>query len=354
MAVKWSWAFGPETPQDLENAGWTVPTKDPLYLTSSVKPVYTYPGSPPRRSLNIYRDNIVTAPAGTVSAEGWVAVAFYCNDAFDKWYQDRHIIQVKDERGEAISIYCPSDNTQTISLFVGGTQDPSGSFVVSQNDWHYVALQYSMTSSTWSARWYLDGTAMGSLTVDAAQDPATDDQLQLSIAGMSENFALGTWYGQIATWDDKNGDAGAVSRYVTRVELGKDTATVGSWTPSAGSDDFAVLSGTMTTGSYVQNSAAVIGNSVTCQISASAGLNIANQIGTMGAHIDGVTAHGLVSGSGPYGLVALGDDNITWSRGSNVLPTIADPKYAFASSPTGSSGAAWSGTSTVYLKYEVS
>ena len=353
MAVKWSWAFGAETPQDLENAGWTVATKDPLYLTSSATRVYTYPGSPARRSLNIYRDIIVEAPAGSVAAEGWVAVAFYCDDTFDSWYQDRHIIRVKDENGKAISIYCASDNTQTISLYVGDTQDPSGSYVVSPNDWHYVALQYSMTSSTWSGRWYLDGVAMGSLTTDASEDPATEDQLQLSIAGMSNTGRLGTWYGQIVTWDDKNGDSGEVSRYVTRVELGKDTATVGSWTPSVGSDDFAVLSGTMTTGSYVQNAAAVIGNSLTCQISASAGLSIANQIGTTPATINGVTVHGLVSGSGPYGKVALGDNNSDWSRGSSVLPTIADPKYTYATAAT-ASGGAWAGTSTVYLQYEVS
>jgi len=203
MAVKWSWAFGAETPQDLENAGWTVPTKDPLYLTSSATRTYTYPGSPARRSLNIYRDTIVAAPAGSVAAEGWVGVAFYCDDTFDSWYRSRHIISVEDENGKAISVYCATDNTQTISLFVGDTPDPSGSYVVSPNDWHYIALQYSMTSSTWSGRWYLDGVAMGSLTTDASEDPATEDQLKLSIAGMSNAGRLGTWYGQIVTWDDK-------------------------------------------------------------------------------------------------------------------------------------------------------
>tara|TARA_R110002124_G_scaffold89937_7_gene229778 strand:+ start:6758 stop:7819 length:1062 start_codon:yes stop_codon:yes gene_type:complete len=353
MAVKWSWPFGPETAEELETIGWDAQYVSPVYTTSSTSPVYTYPGSPERYSLNLYRDNIVKAPPSVVGASGWVAVAFYCSDTFDSWYRDRHIISIKDENNKAIAIYCSVDDTQNVGLRVGDTDDPSGSFTVSQNDWHYVALQYDMTSSVWSARWYLDGAPMGSLTSDASEDPATEDQLTLSIAGMSNLNGLKTWYGQIVTWDDKLGDSGAVSRYATRVQLGKDTATAGSWSPSVGTDNFAVLSGTMVTGTYVQNTAATIGNFLTCQISASAGLSLANQLGTTPASINGVTAHGLVSGSGPYGLFALGDNNIDWSRGSTVLPTIADPKYGYATAVTGGSGV-WSGTSTVYLKYEVS
>jgi len=354
MAVKWSWSFGAETAEELETAGWDPQSTNVAHITEDNSRIYTYVGSPSRYSLNMRRGYQIAAPPGVVSPSGWVAVAFYCNDVFDQWYQDRHIIMIKDDRGKAISIYCDNNATQTVKLKVGDTNDPAGAFTVSQNDWHYIALQYDMTSSVWSARWYLDGVAMGTLTSDASEEATTAQELRLSVAGISDADALGTWYGQIIAWDDKLGDAGEISKFATRIQPGIDTAEGGVWNPSTGATNWEVLSGTMATGTYTEIAGAVVGNYVTCQASTGAGVDISDMVGVIPTSIHGVTCHGLVSGSGPYGKVSLGDDNSNWVTGTNVLPAIADPKYAFATAPSQSSGGVWTSASTVYLKYEVS
>ena len=71
MAIKWSWAFGPETPAELRSMGWGV--EETYTVSSSQEYTYTYTGSPARHSL-VMDDNYtdVTVPVGCVAAEGWV------------------------------------------------------------------------------------------------------------------------------------------------------------------------------------------------------------------------------------------------------------------------------------------
>ncbi len=337
MAVKWSWVFGPETNTELEEMGWALSSVSTSDITQSSAHTYTYPGSPPRKSINIRRTRTLTAPAGTFGAEGWACVAFYCSDFFDEWSENYHALKIySGAGGKSIKIY--SDTAapnQTMILQVDDTFDPAGSVTVSQDDWHFIALQYSMTGTTWSARWYLDGVPVGSLTTDASVDPTTDDQIQVSIAGCSTTDSLFTWYGQMIAYDEW-GDDGFRQAYVTRVQptdaLG-GTENVGTWNPVGAANNYEAVESPYETGSYSENSSASTGDKLF--IAAGLGATIQGQTGVgVGSTVYGVTNHSWVTGSGLSGSVGIGknDGFYSYSTGSSIFPDTNDPTYGYVTS----------------------
>jgi len=336
MAVKWSWAFGPESNTELEEMGWTLSTTDPGYITQSSTHTYTYPGSPPgRKSINIRTSQTVRPPNGAYGAEGWACVAFYCSDVFNEWGTNYHAIKIDSGvSGKSIKIYSDvSAPNQTMILQVDNTFDPSGSITVTQNDWHYIALQYSMTGTTWSARWYLDGAAVGSLTTDASVDPTTDEQITLSMAGVSTQNELYTWYGQMISYDDWNDDGGK-PLYVTRVSPDTDLGgfTSGSWTPYGAASNAQAVESPFGTSSYSSNSSISTGE----RLAVSAGG------GTLGAKLNvglssviyGVTNHAFVTGSGLSGTVGIGNTATpgVYHTGSSIFPDTSDITYGYSTS----------------------
>lgn len=338
MGIKWSWSFGEENNDDLLEMGFDVyDFGNTFWTTQSALPLYTYPGSPAgRKSLTLNRDvPLITVP-GAASAEGWVAVSFYCSETFNEFGDNAHAIRVKDNNsGKSIKVYSNVDDSQTMVLEVDNTFDPSGSITVSQNDWHTIALQYSMTGNVWSARWYLDGAAVGSLTTDVTNTPATEEALQLSIAGCGNTNNLGTHYGHIVTYDDWN-DNGWQQVYVTRVQptdgLG-GTENVGTWAPTGAPNNWEAVESPYNTSSYSENSSSSPGDRLF--IAAGLGSTIQTQTGVgPGSTVYGVTNHAWVTGSGLSGSVGIGknDGLYSYSTGSSFFPDTNDPTYGYVTS----------------------
>jgi len=354
MAVKWSWAFGPETNTELMEMGWTMAYPSTSEITQSSAHTYTYPGAPVgRKSINMRRQMSVISPQKTSAAEGWACVAFYCSDVFDQWGENYHAIKIiSGAGGKSIKIYSDaSAPNQTMILQVDGAFDPSGSVTVTQNDWHYIALQYSMTGTIWSARWYLDGAPVGSLTTDGSAHATTDDQISLSIAGTSWSNSFYTWYGQIITYDDWSDDGGK-PLYVTRVDPknqwagGAPHGQIGTWAPVGAATNPAAVESPYNTSSYSENTASVAGDRLVIYNfpDIATALNIDSS-----SIVYGVTNHAWVTGSGLSGSVGIAAPNIAggWTTGSSILPDTNDPTYGYVSS--GSILAA----DQLYMSYEV-
>lgn len=336
MAVKWSWAFGPETNTELDEMGWTLSDLNPSNITQSSTHLYTYPGDPSgRKSINLKRVQTIYPPNGAYGAEGWACVAFYCSDSFNEWGENYHAIKIYSAvGGKSIKIY--SDVTtpnQTMILQVDNTFDPSGSVTVTSNDWHYIALQYSMTGTTWSARWYLDGAPVGSLTTDASVDPTTDEQITLSIAGTSNQNQFFTWYGQMTSYDDWSDD-GSKPLYVTRVSPDTDLGgfTSGSWTPYGAASNAQAVESPFGTSSYSSNSSISTGERLA--VSAGGGTLAAKLNVGLSSVIYGVTNHAFVTGSGLSGTVGVGNTATpgVYHTGSSIFPDTSDITYGYSSS----------------------
>lgn len=337
MAVKWSWSFGTENNDDLAEMGWDpYDTGNTYYSTQSSSPIYTYPGSPAgRKSVTLRREVPLIAPPKVLASEGWVSVSFYCSDLFNEYGDRYHAIKVTDGgSGNSIKIYSDVSSAQTMILQVGSTFDTSGSVTVSQNDWHTISLQYSMTGTTWSARWYLDGAAVGSLTSAAIGSAATSDNLLVSVAGCSSDNDLLTHYGHIVSYDDWN-DEGWKQVYVTRLQPTQDlgAATVGSWTAVGAATSAEAVESPFNTSSYSSNSAASVGDKL--GIGAAVSDTIMDQLNILsGSTIYGVTNHAFVTGSGASGSVGIGKVSSPGviSKGDFIFPDTSDVTYGYVTS----------------------
>jgi hypothetical protein len=335
MAVKWSWVFGPETNTELDEMGWTLSDLNTSNITQSSTNVYTYPGSPPRNSINLKRTRTVFPPNGAYGAEGWACVAFYCSDFFDEWGENYHAIKINSAvGGKSIKIFSDASSpNQTMILQVDDTFDPSGSIAVTQDDWHYIALQYSMTGTTWAARWYLDGVPVGSLTTDVSAHATTDEQITLSIAGMSNTDSLFTWYGQMTSYDDWSDD-GSKPLYVTRVSPDTDLGgfTSGSWNPVGAASNAQAVESPFGTSSYSNNSSISSGE----RLGVSAGgASLASKLNIdVSSTIYGITNHAFVTGSGMSGAVGIGNASSPgiYHTGSSIYPDTSDITYGYSTS----------------------
>ena len=123
MAIKWSWAFGPESAVTLEEMGWDFEDNDANYNAPDSTLTYTYAGSPTRYSLA--KDKYTFGqwcriPTGCAAPEGWVAAPVYVSGSYT---QGRSVIQVLGaSTGKYISIYMKTAATDTFALYVDNTR----------------------------------------------------------------------------------------------------------------------------------------------------------------------------------------------------------------------------------------
>jgi hypothetical protein len=336
MGIKWSWSFGTEDNDDLQEMGWDpYDNGNSYYSTQSSSPIYSYPGSPGgRKSFTLRREANLIAPAKILAAEGWVSVSFYCPDLFNEYSDRYHAIKITDgNSGKSIKVYSNVGSAQTMVLEVDNTFDPSGSVTVTQGDWHIISLQYSMTGTTWAARWYLDGVAVGSLTSDVTGTPADADNLLVSIAGCSATNDLLTHYGHIVCYDDWS-DNGQQQVYVTRVSPDTNLGgfTSGSWSPVGAASNPEAVESPFNTSSYSLNSSTSTGEKLAVS---AGGATLASKLGIgVSSTIYGITNHGFVTGSGLSGSIGIGNTSSpgVYHTGDSIFPDTNDPTYGYVSS----------------------
>tara|TARA_R110000824_G_scaffold47486_11_gene135214 strand:- start:384 stop:1472 length:1089 start_codon:yes stop_codon:yes gene_type:complete len=361
MGVKWSWAFGPETTLELVEMGWTFGSVGNEHVNYPVTtPVYTYPGSPTRYSYSVanawsYR---LTAPPKVLNNKGCVSVPFYWDNTFSEWYDYFSAIKINLPGVENIAVFPNNAGTNTLRMVLGGTEGVDATIPL--NQWNYISITYDMSSTTWGAAWYVNGTLIqsGTKTGMTAVPDASSDQLQLSF---SPGFCInnGSYMGQIIVYDDVADAAEVPWKFVSRIEPVEDApaVTTGIWTPSSGLSNFAVLDLPWSTGSYTTNTGSADGDKVTVLLTGSGtpGMGgIPSQIGIVPTNISGITVHGWASGSGQDGFVGLASDINTFNMitGAHGQPSIGVPTYCF-STATGSAIGSWEASSSVYMKYEV-
>ena len=152
---------------------------------------------------------------------------------------------------------------------------------------------------------------------------------------------------------DSYTDASEVPRFVTRLQPTNLTGSTGTWTAvNAPTVLDAVTGSSVNSSSYAHNTAIVVGEYLNFE----AGTTIDGALGCSASYVDGVTMHFVASGSGPFAQAQLSDNpSGAWATGSNVMLTVGNPGYGYASAATRpQAGGAWSGSSDLYLKYEAS
>ena len=353
MAIKWSWAFGAETALQLKNEmGWDMDSTDPNLMAPSQTFIYSYPGSPTtgpsaRYSMRTDFDKNMIIPRSAWSNEGWVTIALYGNT--NAVHPNGRVIEVYGSDA-ADSIWFQIETSGLVSLYVDSTLVDTFTPAGLGFNWNYWALRYTMSGSTWGATLFLNGVEIlsGSKSGGGVQpEPGPNGVIQFQAPYNAQDA---NYFGQIICYDSLS-DAGEKDHlFVTRVNPTVDTSTAGTWLPSVGSDDFAVLSASFDSSTETVNASAVGGNNVVVQ----ADVTITTQIGTTPNTVYGVTLHAWGSGSGLNAFTGVSDANTLYDTGSHITPDTNDPTYCFASSvikPDG--GGAWTGADVPFMKYEV-
>jgi hypothetical protein len=245
--------------------------------------------------------------------------------------------------------------TGTVALYVNGVLK-STSAVYDWSSWHYVALRWDMgstTPGTWQGEMYIDGTLEGSGS-DAQANTVVDLTVSYGAAGTNTNPWL---VGQIILYD-AIADSGETPLFVTRVEPTADGTNVGTWTPSTGSDDFAVVDSPFDTATFTEEASPTSGDKLEVLTSGAGGTDdLTTQLGISPGAVGAVTGHVYGVGQAITARAVVRDGPTAASSdaatGDTAIVDTANPTYATATATTKSGAVAWTGSDAPALVYDV-
>jgi hypothetical protein len=340
MALHWSWAFGNEDLTDLTAMGWTTAASQYLALTTDADKVYTYDGSPTRYGW-IFDGNYGTftlpIPAVSGLTNGWIAAPWKSTVGSGYYTIAQVLLRIVGTSGERIQ--CNVTSGGGIALYVSNTLKET-SAVVDWTEWRYVALRWDLSANPWSGQVYVDGVAVTALQTqsDAAE---TAGSAQIG-PGPGVFNSPTSFCSQVIVWDS-TADAGETAYYVTRAEPTADGTNVGTWTPSTGSDDFAVVDSPFDAATYTQEASPAASDR--CEVVTS---SIATATGITPGTIAGVTAHTYSEGQAITAKAVVSISGGTEADGDTTTISASSTSYAYATDT-----ASYSATDTIDVIYEV-
>jgi hypothetical protein len=351
VALKWSWAFGAETPAQMIDMGWNLSTNAAHNATTSDPAYqYTYTGSPTRYSLGVDPDQRsqgidIPAPACQGLNQGWVQLALKADASSGYENSFKPVIRVTSP-GTSRYIEINHFADGSLQLFMDGA-NKTATGPLDFSTWKVVALQWDMSADPWRARIWVDGVAATAEFTDPA--PAAASGCQVAIGGVGpDTNAISYWIGQVIVWDSY-ADAGQNPYYVTRVEPTSDGTNIGTWTPSTGVDDFAVVDSPFDDTTYTEEASPSALDRVEVTTS-----SLGTATGVTPASVQGVTAHGFSEGQAITARTVLGDGGATEANGDTAAISATTTTYTYATSESAPSDAsAWEATDTLDLIYEV-
>jgi len=157
--------------------------------------------------------------------------------------------------------------------------------------------------------------------------------------------------GQIILWDDYT-DPAEVPYFVTRSEPTGDGTNTGTWTPSIGSDDFAVVDSPFDTATYTEEASPTAGDKMEVLTD-----TINTAIGITASSVQAVTAHTYSVGQTITARAVVRDGPAAGSADAEVGATetidLTDSSYATATATTKNGGGSWSGTDAPAVVYDI-
>ena len=338
MAVKWSWAFGQETPTQLnDDMGWSVnaPANNGISTTFT----YTYAGSPTRSSFTADGSAEFDLPVSSFALTGWITLAVYNDSA--NWSAGNYPIRVFAGASRYIGIYMSNAASNTFELYVDNLFKQS--FTMTLNNWNYIALKYDVSVADWSGQVYLNGAAVTTAHTRNFTGAQTTGNYRL------EGFSTtneSTYFAQFIVYDDL-ADAGETPLFVTRLPPNAANAadTTAGWAAvGAGTTLLATNTDPLDTAKYAQEATPVSGDKISTEVN-----NLIAQLGLTAGTVRGATNHTYSSGVNVQVFASCRDSGqASYTDGATITPDSADTTYGFGTTTTGLGG-----SSTIQCKYEV-
>lgn len=343
MAVHWSWAWGNEPLATLLNMEFESPTGGGTQQQTSAT-TYTYPTSPTRYAWETSAVRTIKFPTKAFINAGTVAIPIQAQTA---WYagSNNPLIEVfSGTSNKSIRVFCQNSGSGLIHLEVDNIEVAAGTLTT--NNWHYLALEYDMSGTTWTASLYIDGV-LAATTSDTGLAAATSGYYRTGGFANTGNALCG----QLIVYTAGTAIATAKTPiYVTRLSPQNDVTDIGSWTPAANPVTDAVCAeisnNPLDTATNTTLSPAASANDMITQAT---GLN--TLLSATSTDIRGVTAHSYSSGTSVNARAAV-DGGGGYVEGSIVTPDTSDTTYAFATYDATTSGAI-SNTGNINFKYKI-
>lgn len=327
MAIKWAWAFSTDqTKADLEAIGWEVNgVSDPGYSVIT----HDYPGDNVTKRAALKQDyaNYFATPNGTAALNGWVCCSAYSLNGFT--FQGYAWLMVEQVGLTRIYIIPTTGATvSAVNLYVNNVFKATSTLTVVSDAWNFYAIKYEGSTTTFKATVYVNGVEYIGEQTDTAITAWSDPSL-MRVRGYGNGAfsASDTLYGGVITYDDIT-DAGEIevwcSPYEPQTDVGID---VGTWNPSTGSDNFAVVTPWDDT-TYTEEASPSSGDKFTCGFTDS----IATRLG-ISPTIHAVVSQAAVSGGNIF--EALLDVDAVEFTGDPVTSDVNDPTYGYVTKAGG-------------------
>ena len=344
MAIKWSWAWGSETALVLEtSAGWDFSSTSASNVAPSASggadPEFVYPGSPTRYTLNFKNNTYARSPFSVGAPQGWFAGNFFLNNA--SGFQDYRFFSIVAESNNR-AIYAQSASPNTIKLYVDNSFKEQTTATFPAQTWHHIAIVYNMTTTTWSAQLFVNGTAV---TANQTDSGVAQTSAHFDIRGCRNTTLVdGTFWAGLVHYDN-TGDPGSTSRFVTRISPDQDVGQQGTWSPAVNQN--VELASPLNAATTVDNAGPSPNDQVTTGVS-----NLSTQLG-LSPNIYAITTHGYSTGTGSSVEAGIGSSTgITYTYGSSVVTGTAT--YCTVTSETNpNTAAAWVAAEVPWLRFEI-
>jgi len=328
MAMKWAWAFSTDqSAAKLVALGWTSTTPHvATTMDTSVKHTYTGDAVSKRASAKMGSSSYLTTPFNTAHTDGWVAVPINVATGF---YAPMTLLKVEATGSNSIYVLPVTTGASptTLALYVNNVFQANSTATIALNVWHYVAIKYSASTSTWTASLWLDGAEIVTTGTETGVSVPFGSAAVTRILIMAPSYGVGVpaYYGGIVSYDNVS-DAGETVLFCSTIEPTSDDSTVGTWTPSTGTDDYAVAT-PWDTATYTEDTAGASGDLVRMGCP-----SISSHLG-ISPTVHAIVSQAVVEGGADF--QALFNDGTSDSVGATVTSGGSAPTYGYSTVTSG-------------------
>jgi hypothetical protein len=231
-----------------------------------------------------------------------------------------------------------------LSLYVDNVFKATSAISYDFTEWRFVALHFDMGANPWKAKVIVDGVE----AIAEATDPEAADAVgHVRLTGPVNSDRA--WYnGQIIV-QDAYADT-SPPRYVTRISTATDVSTVGTWSPTSGTNHASTGIDPFSSATNTEEAAPAPGDDVITGF----GGDLTSLLGGIPGSVDLVTVHSYSTGLANTARAEVGDQAGAVTTAGTTELIGADTTYAYASAPVAPGDSlAWEGTDTPKCKYEV-
>lgn len=343
MAYRWSWSWGSESAVLLQSdMGFAFNNTSVNVFEPRTTEQYKPTGAPTKYSMasDILDEMQIPVVATAGMNQGVISAAL--KTTVGSYTAGVSLIRVTGTSGRGIYIQITTGGA--LKLYVDNALKATAAVATDFLTWKFLSLHFDMSANPWKGRVVLDGVEL----IPEFTDTRAADTVAAVLFDSPVNSDRAWYNGQIIV-QDAYADA-SPPRYVTRISPDADVSTVGTWTPTTGTNHASTGVDPFDAATNTTEATPTIGDEVITNYTG----DLTAKLGGVPGSVDLVTVHSYSTGAANTARAEVGDGSgVTTTAGDTTLIG-AGTTYAYASAPVApGDGADWEGADTPKCKYEV-